>query len=216
MRRHLINRLEAFERIACKKRRRKILENAPVSQGPAKIRSERPGDETAIASVVRKAYAKVSYSDHREHLMVDRLRQTEAFFPALSLLAEVDGKPVGHILLTKAHIRSENALVETLALAPLSVVPGQQGRGIGRTLVEHAHRQAAVLGFGSIVLVGIPAYYRRFGYRRLRNHPIALPFSAPEESCMILSLHEQALERVSGVVEYAPGWLAPTSTQRNR
>lgn len=185
-----------------------IPENDPMSQGCAKIRAERADDAAAIASVIKMAYADITYSDHREHLMVDRLRQTDAFLPALSLVSLVNDKPVGHILLTRAHIRSEKALVETLALAPLSIVPEQQGRGIGRSLVEHAHRQAAMIGFTSIVLVGVPEYFRRLGYRPLRNYPIVLPFAAPDENRMIRALHTQALKGVRGLVEYAPGWLA--------
>ena len=95
----------------------------------------------------------------------------------------------------------------TLALAPLSVVPEHQSRGIGKQLVREAHRQAAALGYGSILLVGIPAYYRQFGYAPLRAYPIALPFAAPDENCMILPLTAGALDGVAGRVHYADGWL---------
>jgi predicted N-acetyltransferase YhbS len=123
------------------------------------------------------------------------------------VLAERDGEPIGHVLLTKACIRGRDATVETLALAPLSVVPEHQRRGVGRTLTQAAHKQAAALGFESIVLVGIPGYYPRFGYEPLHHYPITLPFSAPTANCMILRLMPQALTAVSGVVEYAHGWL---------
>lgn len=171
------------------------------------IRAERNGDAAVIADMVKRAYADVAYSDHREHLMIERLRQSNAFIASLSLLAEIDDIPVGHILLTRAKIRSEKSTSETLALAPLSVVPEYQHKGIGTSLVEAAHAQAAILGFGSVVLIGIPGYYARFGYQPLRRHPVRLPFSAPDENCMILPLKPDALNGVSGEVEYAPGWL---------
>lgn len=172
------------------------------------IRAERADDAATITSVVQRAYARVAHSDHREHLMIARLRQTDAFLPMLSLLAEVAGQPAGHILLTRAHIRDGDAQVETLALAPLSVIPGYQRRGIGRGLIEAAHAQASMLGFGTIVLVGIPGYYPRFGYEPLSRYRITLPFSAPDDTCMILPLRPGALAGVTGVVEYAPGWLS--------
>jgi len=171
------------------------------------VRAEQAGEAGLVASVVARAYAGVAYSDQREHLMIDRLRQTSAFIPSLSLLAEVDGQPAGHILLTRAHVRDRDTTVETLALAPLSVVPEYQGQGVGRSLVEAAHQAAATLGFGSIVLVGIPGYYPRFGYEPLSRYPITLPFPAPADNCMILPLRPGALAGVAGVVEYAPGWL---------
>ena len=167
------------------------------------IRSERPDDARTISDVVRRAYAEVGYSDHREHLMVERLRGTDAYIPALSLLAEVGGNAVGHVLLTRAHIGG----VTTLALAPLSVVPGNQLCGVGTALVLAAHRRAVDLGFPSVVLVGIPRYYRRFGYEPLGSYPISLPFEAPDANCMITALSPGALDGVSGIVRYANGWL---------
>ncbi|MDQ2666183.1 MAG: N-acetyltransferase [Gemmatimonadota bacterium] len=171
------------------------------------IRAERPSDAPLIAEVVKRAYADVAYSDHREHLMIERLRSTDAFLTDLSLLAEIGDETVGHVLLTKARIINRDTIVDTLALAPLSVVPEHQGRGVGRSLIEAAHLRAAALGFGSIVLVGIPGYYPRFGYAPLDRYPITLPFSAPADNCMVLPLSPQSLVGVSGIVEYPPGWL---------
>jgi predicted N-acetyltransferase YhbS len=42
-------------------------------------------------------YANIAYSDHREHLMIDRLRETDAYSPALSLVAEIGGRLVRDI-----------------------------------------------------------------------------------------------------------------------
>ena len=165
------------------------------------------GDAPVIASIVERAFADVPHSDHREHVMVERLRRTDAFVPALSLLAEVEGQPAGHILLTRATIRNWRTASETLALAPLSVLPEHQRRGVGRGLVEAAHARAAALGFGSIVLVGAPGYYRRFGYEPLSHYPIALPFPVPARNCMVLPLRPEAMTGVSGVVDYAVDWL---------
>ena len=171
------------------------------------IRGERPDDSRRITDIVRRAYAHVSYSDHREHLMIERLRETDAYIPALSLLAEIGEEAVGHILLTQAQIQSERSAVATLALAPLSVVPEAQSRGVGKRLVVAAHQRAVELGFRTIVLIGIPTYYPQFGYERMSRYPITLPFDAPDENCMILPLKPQSLDNVAGVVQYAKGWL---------
>jgi predicted N-acetyltransferase YhbS len=171
------------------------------------IRSERSDDGPTIAGVVQRAYADVDHSDHREHLMIDRLRETDAYVPALSLQAEIGGEAVGHILLTKAHIRNGHSSVTTLALAPLSVVPEFQSQGVGTRLIGAAHERAAALDLGSILIVGIPSYYPRFGYEPLSRYPIELPFDAPDENCMIRPLSPRALEGVAGTVEYARAWL---------
>jgi predicted N-acetyltransferase YhbS len=171
------------------------------------IRAERPGDAPTITDVVLRAYADVTYSDHREHLMIERLRETDAYNPALSLLAEIDGEAAGHILLTTACILGAHSDVATLALAPLSVVPEHQSCGVGKRLVRAAIQRAADLGFGSILLVGIPSYYRQFGFELLNRYPITLPFDAPDDNCMMLPLAPEALFGVAGQVRYAQGWL---------
>ena len=181
--------------------------NPPLMTAAITIRAERIEDVPAIEDLVARTYAAVAYSDHREHLMIARLRNSVAFVPELSLVAELDREVIGHVLLTKARIGDGEAAVTTLALAPLSVVPQHQHRGVGRQLVEAAHRRAAELGFASIVLVGIPGYYARFGYQRLSAYPITLPFTAPDANCMILPLAAHALDGVAGMVRYAEAWL---------
>ena len=176
-------------------------------ESPIKIRTERPDDGPTIAEIVKRTYAGVLYSDHREHIMVDRLRGTDAYLPELSLLAEVGGEAVGHILLTKAVIRSFRSHRTSLALAPLSVVPEFRRRGAGKLLLTSACDQAVKLGFDCILVVGIPNYYEQFGFERLSRYPITLPFDAPDENCQILALQAGALDDVAGVVQYAGGWL---------
>lgn len=171
------------------------------------IRAERTGDAAIITDIVRRAYATVPYSDHREHLMIDRLRGTDAFVPELSLLAEIGGEPAGHILMTKASIVGGGAVVTTLALAPLSVVPEFQRQGVGKRSIGAAHERAAALGFVSVLLVGIPRYYKQFGYELLSRYPIVLPFEAPADNCMMFQLRPGALNGVAGRVRYAEGWL---------
>jgi len=171
------------------------------------IKTERPEDAPTITDVVIRAYANVTYSDHREHLMIERLRGTDAYSPALSLLAEIDGEAAGHILLTRAGIVGTHSIAATLALAPLSVVPERRSCGVGKRLVRAALQRAADLGFGSILLVGIPSYYPQFGFEPLSRYPITLPFDAPDDNCMILPLVPNALNGVAGRVQYAEGWL---------
>jgi predicted N-acetyltransferase YhbS len=174
---------------------------------PITVRPERHGDAADIAKLVISAYEDVPYSDHREHLMIERLRESDAYIPELSLVAEAGTQAAGHIMLTRARIGEGVAAATTLALAPLSVDPGHQRKGVGKLLVRAAHARAADLGFESILLVGVPGYYRQFGYQRLSSYPILLPFDAPVENCMILPLTPHALDRLAGRVHYADAWL---------
>ena len=171
------------------------------------IRQEEPSDGEAIAEMIRLTYKDVPFSNHREHLMVERLRASSAYLPQLTLIAELDGAIAGHIMMTAIQIRGAERDVNALALAPLSVAPMFQRRGVGGALIQEAHARARNLGFAAVILVGITGYYHRFGYGPLDAHGITLPFDVHADQRMALELSPRALAGVHGTVEYAPEWL---------
>lgn len=135
--------------------------------------------------------------------LVERLRQSDAFIPELSLVAIINEQIVGHIILTKIFIENKNSKFPSLALAPVSVLPEYQGQRIGSQLIKTAHEKAKTLGYQSIILLGHKTYYPRFGYRQTGDFGINLPFEAPKENCMAIELVENALQNVSGTVVYS-------------
>lgn len=166
------------------------------------IRQEQVQDYEKVFKVVEAAFKNVKYSDQSEPFLVNRLRQSDAFIPELSLVAIIDDKIVGHILLTKITIKDTENSFPSLALAPVSVLPKYQGQGIGSQLINAAHKKAKALGHQSIILLGHENYYPRFGYRPTAGFDINLPFEAPKENCMAIELIENALQNVSGTVVY--------------
>lgn len=167
-------------------------------------RQESRADHGAVFGLIKRAFAGVSMSDHREHLLVDRLRQTNAFIPELSIIAVASASDeiIGHILLTKIKIVDAGAEHASLALAPVSVLPEHQGKGIGGLLINRAHEVARALGHRSVVLLGHEGYYPRFGYLRADHFGVRLPFEAPAENCMAIELEQGGLAGVSGIVQY--------------
>lgn len=131
-----------------------------------------------------------------------RLRNSTAFVPELSLVAVVDDEIVGHIMFTKIVIKAEKKTHTSLVLAPVAVLPKMQGKGIGGELILEGHKVAQALGFTSVILVGHPGYYPRFGYIRASSFGITLPIEVPDEAFMACQLTENALSEVNGVVEF--------------
>ncbi len=167
------------------------------------LRQETPADHPTVASIIREAFKTEPHSDQTEHLLVERLRQSDAFIPELSIIAEVEGKICGHVLVTKIEIVNGEQMFPSLALAPVAVHPNHQKKGIGGALIKEAHRVAKEAGFLSIVLLGHDQYYPRFGYQRCSQFGIQLPFEAPDENCMVIELVENGLQGVSGMVQYS-------------
>jgi len=166
------------------------------------IRQETPKDYQIVEKVVESAFRNEEFSDQTEHILVSNLRKSSAFISELSIVAELDDKIVGHILVTRININDTHNSFESLALAPVSVDPNYQSRGIGGQLIIAAHNKAKALGYKSIILVGHADYYPRFGYRKLSTYNISLPFSAPDENCLAIELTKGALKKINGQVKY--------------
>lgn len=104
--------------------------------------------------------------------------------------------------MTRLKIINGDQVYNSLALAPVSVLPEFQGKGIGSALINYTHDKARNLGFTSIILLGHENYYPKFGYKLADSFGIELPFDVPKENCMAIELIENGLKGVSGTVEY--------------
>ncbi len=166
------------------------------------IRQEKNSDYQKVFDLTKQAFASLEISNHDEQYLVERLRKSSAFIPELSLVAEFNGKVVGHIMLTKIKIANEKQRFDSLVLAPVSVLLEFQNKGIGGKLIEEAHLKAKELGYKSIVLIGHENYYPKFGYELTSKYGIKLSFDAPEKNCMVIELVKDGLKGVNGVTEF--------------
>ena len=99
-----------------------------------------------------------------EHWMVNELRKRDGIL-SLSLVAEVDENIVGHIICSKAEVRSINGITPVLNIGPISVLPEYQRKGIGKALITNMLDKAKQLGYGAILFFGRPEYYPQFGFK---------------------------------------------------
>lgn len=184
-----------------------------LNVGEVVVRPERPGDEDAIRRVHLVAF---SYGGGRdgsgEARLVDLLRASDAWVAGLSLVAEdaASGGIIGHLLFSKAIIETGAGDVETLALAPLAVLPGHEGSRAGTRLMRHGLAEARRLGFRSVIVLGHPKYYRRFGFVPAGRFAIEAPFPVPADAWMALELEPGALAGVAGRVRYPAAFDAVT------
>lgn len=166
------------------------------------IRQEKQEDRSYVFKIIEEAFKNMEYTDHKEQFLVERLRKSQAFIPELSLVAVLEKKVVGYILLSKIKIKNTTTEYNSLAVAPVAVLPEYQNRGIGGLLLKAAHERAKALGFKSAVLLGHAVYYPKFGYKQASTFNIKLPFEVPLENCMAIELVENGLSGVTGTVQY--------------
>lgn len=129
------------------------------------VRHEKVSDYNGIANLNYSSFvAKRPYSYKSEPLIAAVLRHSQHFDPELSLVAELEGRVVGHALFSPFEFIVLGQKRRGVFLAPLAVDTRLQGHGIGSQLMDAGHRVATEKGFALSVLCGIPEYYPRFGY----------------------------------------------------
>lgn len=160
---------------------------------PISTRTERAGDERAIAEVLRQAFDR-----DEEASLVEQLRASDDV--TLSLVAIENDRIVGHALFCPIVIHTANEPVPALALAPLAVLPTHQRQGVGAELVRDGLLAVTGLGHRIVTVLGEPEYYARFGFTTEAAKGLEVPFDSAY--WMAMELVPGSLAGVSGKVEY--------------
>jgi putative acetyltransferase len=122
------------------------------------IEPEIVADREAIRNVVMAAFeGRTEEAD-----LVDALRASGDLL--LSLVARSRGEVVGHVAFSRIVVDDPHGLAGAVALAPIGVRPDMQAHGLGARLIERGLEELANAGETVVLVVGNPAYYRRFGF----------------------------------------------------
>ena len=127
------------------------------------IRSETSADLSAIAEVTVAAFKTLAISNHTEQFIIAALRAAKAL--TVSLVAEADGRVVGHIAFSPMTISDGSP--NWYGLGPVSVLPAYQRQGIGKALIREGLSRLKDMNARGCCLVGHPAYYRKFGFANM-------------------------------------------------
>ena len=122
----------------------------------------RPEDADGLTQIASAAKRHWGYPERWIESWRDILTMRPEFIAANIAYAAIEnGHPVGFYLLTTEP--------DGIRLDHLWILPHAMGRGIGRTLFEHAAQQAKASGFRAIKIEADPnaeEFYQRLGARR--------------------------------------------------
>jgi len=164
------------------------------------VRPETPSDYETIEELLRSAFGRSVESQ-----LVRSLRASDSYVPDLALVAEENGKVVGHIVFSYVTLKADEEC-RVLALACMAVTPERQRRGIGGALVEAGLERAEERGEPLVIVVGHPTYYPRFGFESARRCGIEPPSEEfPDDAFMVRRLSGYS-ERHRGRVVYPPAF----------
>jgi putative acetyltransferase len=162
------------------------------------IRNETDADVSAITEVTVAAFKTLEVSNHTEQFIIAALRAAGAL--TLSLVAEVEGRVIGHIAFSPVTI--SDGTRNWYGLGPVSVLPAYQRQGVGKTLIREGLARLKAMNAQGCCLVGHPDYYRKFGFI---NMPGLVLEGVPQEVFFALSFDGQSPQ---GTVAFHEGFKA--------
>lgn len=160
------------------------------------VRAETSEDIDAVRLVNESAFGRAE-----EARLVDALRA--ATRPHISLVAEADGRVVGHIFFSPVTLETGNRGSVMFGLAPMAVLPEYQNQGVGSRLVREGLDECRRSGGGAVVVLGHPAYYPRFGLVPASAKGLRCEYPVPDEAFMVAELTHGGLSG-QGLVKYHP------------
>ncbi len=169
------------------------------------IRETGTADRAHILALHRAAFGEeegTAIADLVAALLDDPTAQ-----PQLSLIAEHDGRPAGHVLYTPVTVAGAEGNGGYI-LCPLAVHPDRQRSGTGSALMERGLALLKERGARHVLVLGDPDYYRRAGFHT--NHYIKPPYDIPyPEAWQAQALVDGALSNLNGTVRCADALHVP-------
>ncbi len=173
------------------------------------IRESSESDLIDVLRVERQAFGSDEESELANNLLSD-----SSAAPLLSLIALDDEQAIGHILFTKARLADTDNSVASVILAPLAVIPKEQGKGVGGKLIERGLSLLSESGVELVFVLGDPRYYTRHKFRPAGPLGFDAPYPLPKEyidmnAWMVQELHVGMIARASGKVVCADALAQP-------
>jgi len=124
------------------------------------VRRENPADATQVYQIQSAAFGQPAEAN-----LAVALRDGGHAIGALSLVAEIKGTVVGHVVCSRGRIEQEGSPPRpSVGLGPIGVDPDHQRAGVGSALMHTVIGAADALGEPLIALLGSTRYYPRFGF----------------------------------------------------
>jgi putative acetyltransferase len=124
------------------------------------IRETTTDDINEIVRINKLAFG----SDVEANLVLDLL-DDETAKPLLSLLAIDKNEAVGHILFTRVFFANSENQPLMYILAPMSVKPEHQQKGVGSTMVKKGIEILKTRGAEMVFVLGHEKYYPKYGFK---------------------------------------------------
>ncbi len=166
------------------------------------IRPETPDDMEAIHQIQTAGFGRPD-----EARLVQAIRDSGDV--TFSLVAELDGQVVGHVIVSPVTITPSNDEPYIgLGLGPIAVDEDRRGQGVGAALMREALARCKADGHELVFVLGSPDFYPQFGFQPA----IPLGFDSAytqgegDHPYFMVAVLQPGAERRGGFVRYHPAF----------
>ncbi len=158
------------------------------------IRHEIPRDDPWVEDL-----HGVAFGPGRFARTAFRVRERFPHDPALSLIAEYEGRPIGSVRMTPVSVGE----IQGYLLGPLATDPDYRNKGAGRALVQKVTEMSLEGGAEFILLVGDAPYYQPLGYEPAASGAIVFPGPVDPARILVRCRNRELLGRLAGKISAA-------------
>lgn len=170
------------------------------------LRLENEKDYFEVENLTREAFWDVYRPGCSEHLVINKLRQSDSFIKDLDYVLIDDNKIVGNIVYSKMFTGSEGKMSnEVIAFGPISVHPDFQRKGLGKKMIEYTLDKAKDFGYKAVLITGNNNYYNPLGFESASRYNIYLPGTSEDDEAvyfMVKELEEGYLKNIGGIYDF--------------
>ncbi|MBR6079155.1 MAG: N-acetyltransferase [Treponema sp.] len=137
------------------------------------IRVEEKKDWDIVENLTRESFWNVYHPGCTEHYVLHCYRSNPDFIPELSLVMELDGKIIGHVMYSKAEVSLDDGKkFPVWTFGPISIHPDYKRRGYGLKLLNYSIEKAKSMGIAFLCMEGNINFYRHAGFDFASKHKI--------------------------------------------
>ena len=179
------------------------------------IRHERPEDYREVENLIRESFWNIYRPGCSEHYVIHVLRDDPAFVKELDFVMEREGKIIAQNMFMKTVINSDDGRdINVLTMGPICVTPELKRKGYGKILLDYSLNQAAIQGFGAVLIEGNINFYGKSGFDyaskfNIRYHD--LPEGADSSFFLCRELITGYLDGITGVYQTPAGYYVKDS-----
>lgn len=179
-----------------------------MNQNDHIIRSERKEDYREVENLTREAFWNVYRPGCTEHYVLHCYRDRKEFVPELDLVMEKDGRIIGHVMYSRAEIKTSGGVLPIMTFGPISILPECQRQGYGKALLDASMERAKASGCGALAICGNIHFYGKSGFVLGKQTGICYADDPNADYFLIRELQPGFLDGVTGSYHDPAGYFA--------